>query len=152
MSMTNRGAWLIHEWVFRGVALPTNFYVALIENIDPPSFTEPTMSGLSEIPTGNGYTAGGFSLAKNTTDFKSNISDAGLNKANLLLKDVSWTATGGPIPASGTGARFAVLTTDEVTIANRQVVAWWDLVSDRIVTVGQIFKLVDLGLTGEARP
>lgn len=149
MPTTNRGRWLMYQWVFRGVSLPTNFYAALITPLDIVTVDSTTMSEFTEIAAGNGYTAGGYSLARNTTDFKSNTENYILNQAELLIKDVAWTATGGPIPASSYGARFLVLTTDEATLGDRQIVAFWDLASDRSITVGQTLKFKDLGITAK---
>ena len=64
--------------------------------------------------------------------------------ALLQIKDVVWTASGGPIPASGNGARYAVLTDDNVTQGSREVYFYWDLVSDRSVSSGQTLTLQDM--------
>lgn len=64
--------------------------------------------------------------------------------ALVQIKDVSWTASGGSIPSSGSGARYAVLTDDNATVGNREVLAYWDLTSDRTVSDGQTLTLQDL--------
>lgn len=149
MGITNRGKWLMGEWTFRGSALPANFYVALMTAAGTPSATTDTFGQLTQIGTGSGYVTGGYSLSRNTTDFDSHIENDTSGRDELQIKDVPWTASGGTIPLTGAGARWAILTTDEVTIANRNVIAWWDLLSDRSVLDGQILRLVDLELRGE---
>jgi hypothetical protein len=62
----------------------------------------------------------------------------------IQIKDVAWTASGGNIPASGDGARYAVLTDDNGTVASREVFQWWDLSSDRTVSDSQVLTLQDL--------
>lgn len=146
MSFTNRGKFLQGEWIFRGVALPTHFYIALITDVSPPVVDTNTLGQLTEIAAGNGYTAGGYQLSRNTTDFDSDVQNDTLSQSELQIKDISWTAAGGSIPASGGDAMYAVMTTDEATVANRQVVCYWSLNSGRNVTNTQILTLLDLKL------
>jgi hypothetical protein len=145
-GVTNRGKALLFDYVFRGVALPTNFYVALATSATTPTADTNTLSELTEIAAGNGYTTGGYSLSKNTTDFDTLTEDDTNDKAILKIKDVVWTASGGAIPASGNGARWAVLTDYNATVGSRQVMAWWDLTSDRTVSSGQPLTLQDCEL------
>lgn len=142
---TNRAKYLFLQWIFNGVALPTNFYLALVRST--PDADTNTLGQLTEIPAGNGYTSGGTALSKNTTDFPSITEDDTNDLASVTVKDTTWTAAGGPIPASGGGATYVVLTTDEGTVANRQVIAFASLGSNAVVVVdGQpltisLFKL-----------
>jgi hypothetical protein len=62
----------------------------------------------------------------------------------VQIKDLIWTATGGSLPTSGNGARWAVLTDANATVGNREVWKYWDLVSDRSVSVGQTLTLQNL--------
>lgn len=64
----------------------------------------------------------------------------------MQIKDVAWTAAGGPIPSGGSGASYAVLLDDNGTIANREVLAYWSLTSARSVSTGQTLTLQDLEL------
>jgi hypothetical protein len=64
----------------------------------------------------------------------------------VQVKDIAWTASGGSIPASGNGARYAVLTDDNGTVGSREVYAYWDLTADRTVSVGQTLTLQNLEL------
>jgi hypothetical protein len=146
---TNRGKKLMFDTYFRNAAAPTNFYVALVTAAAAPGPDTNTLSDLTEIAAGNGYTAGGYSLSRNSTDFDSLTENDTDDRAELLIKDVVWTASGGPIPASGGGARYAVLLTDEGTVGNRQVVKYWDLSSDHTVSAGQTLTLADLQARGK---
>ena len=134
------------DWVFRGVALPTNLYVALATDATPPTPATNTLGDLTQITTGNGYSDGGFQLARNATDFDVLTEDDSQDRALVQIKDVVWTAAAGPIPASGDGARYSVLTDDNATVANRGVVAYWDLVTDRSVLATETLTLQDLTL------
>jgi hypothetical protein len=145
-GFTNRGKYLILGWVFRGLALPTNFYVALVTSAVAPTQDTYLMSDLTQIAAGNGYTSGGFQLAKNATDFDVYTEDDSGDLGKIQIKDVIWTASGGSIPASGNGARYAVLTDDNASVANRQIIAYFDLVSDRTVSTGQPLTLQDCEL------
>ena len=100
-----------------------------------------TKTTLTEIANGNGYVTGGISLTRNSTDFDVLTEDDVNDRALVQLKDIVWTASGGSIPASGGGARYAILTDDNVTQGSREVYPYWDLVSDRTVSVGQTLTL-----------
>ncbi len=145
-GMTNRGKKLLFDYVFRATALPTNFYVALITSAVAPTADTNTFSELTEIAAGNGYTSGGIALTKNSTDFDVLTEDDTNDKAIIQIKDLVWTASGGAIPASGNGARYAILTDYNATMGSRQVLAWWDLTSDRTVSSGQPLTLQDCEL------
>jgi hypothetical protein len=138
---TNRGKFLITGTYFQGDTAPTNFYVALATDATAPTADTNTLSELTEIAAGNGYTSGGISLSRNATDFDTQTETDASDIAFVQIRDLVWTASGGSLPGSGSGARYAVLTTDEVTVGNRQIVAWWDLTSARTVSSGQTLTL-----------
>ncbi len=140
---TNRGAFNVLGERFRGVALPTNFYVILFTDATAPGPDTNLVSDHTQIATGNGYVDGGFTLALNTTDFDVLTEDDGADVAYCQVKDVIWTASGGSIPASGGGARYAGLTDHNATVTLREVEQWWDLVSPRTVTDTQTLTLQD---------
>lgn len=144
MGVTNRGKTLQFDWVYRAVPLPSNFYLALVTAAIPPTAATTTLGQLTEIAAGNGYTTGGVALTPGTTDFDGNVQNDTANRAELHLRQIVWTAAGGSIPASGDGARYAVQTTDEGVVANRQVMCWWDLGSPRSALDGQLLPLIDL--------
>jgi len=141
MGMTNKGKYRLLGWAFRDDTIPTNFYLALVTSASAPGPDTNTLSDLTEIAAGNGYTTGGYQLTPGSTDFDVHTEDDAEDRGLVQVKDVVWTASGGPIPASGNGARYAVLLDDNATIANREVLAYWDLTSDRSVSDGQTLTL-----------
>lgn len=143
---TNRGKYKALEDRFRAVAAPTNYYIALVTSAVAPTADINTLGELTQIAVGNGYATGGYQLTPGVTDFDVLTEDDTNDRGLIQVKDVVWTAAGGPIPASGSGARYAVLTDDNVTIASRLVLAYWDLVSDRTVSSGQTLTLQDCEL------
>jgi hypothetical protein len=145
---TNRGKKRMLDIVFRGVAPPTNFYMALVTSAVAPTQDTNLMSELTQIAAGNGYVSGGIAINRNTTDFDVSTEDDAADLAKIQTRDLVWTAAGGPIPASGAGARYAVLTDDNATVANREVWAYFDLTSDRSVSDGQPLTLQDPELRG----
>jgi hypothetical protein len=138
---TNRGKFAALGRLFRGVALPTNYFIALVTSAAAPGPDTNVKSELTEIANGNGYTTGGISLTKNTTDFDVLTEDDTNDRALVQLKDIVWTASGGSIPASGGGARYAILTDDNATQGSREVYTFWDLTSDRTVSDTQTLTL-----------
>lgn len=128
------------------MAEKTNYYVALVTSATAPTADINTLSQLTEIAAGNGYTTGGFQLTPGTTDFDSITENDTDDRGEVQIKDVTWTASGGAIPGSGSGARYAVLTDDNGTVGSREVYAYWDLSSDRTVSSGQTLTLQNLEL------
>jgi hypothetical protein len=143
---TNRGKYRILEAYFRAAASPANLYVALVTSTTTPTADTNVLGELTEIAAGNGYTGGGYQLTPGATDFDVLSEDDTNDKGLIQLKDIVWTASGGNIPASGNGARYAVLTDDNATVANREVLAYWDLGADRTVSDGQSLTLQDCEL------
>jgi hypothetical protein len=142
MYWTNQGLANLLDAVFRGATLPTNFYVALVTSDVAPSEDTKTLGELTEVGTGTGYDSGGYQLDRNSTDWDFLEEDDAGNRGRVQAKDVQWTASGGSI----TGARYAVLTDDDGTVANREVWAFWDLSSDRTVEDGRKLLLQNLEL------
>lgn len=138
-GVTNRGKFIIHDGFFRNT-LPTNLFLALCTSANTPDADTNTLSDLTEITAGNGYSAGGYSLSRNNTDFDVLTEQDSLDRAYIQIKDVVWTASGGSIPSAGDGARWAVLTNDD---SNPDVIAYFDLVSDRTVSDSQTLTLQD---------
>jgi hypothetical protein len=131
---------------FAAQSQPTNFYIALITATTAPTRAINTFSELTEIANGQGYTTGGYSLTRNTTDFDTMTEDDSGNTATIYIKNVVWTASGGTLPASGLGASYAVMLDDNVTIASREVLAYWSLGSAISVSSGQSLTLTDLAI------
>lgn len=143
---TNRGKKLILNVYFRDDTPPSDFYLALCTSATAPTADTNTLADLTQIATGNGYVDGGNVVARDMTDFDTLTEDDSADRALVQLANVDFTASGGPIPSSGSGARYAVLTDDNATVANRQVIAFWDLTSNRSVSDGQTLTLPDLEL------
>jgi hypothetical protein len=143
---TNKGKMSMLDAYFRNNGAPTNFYIALATSATAPTQDTDTLSQLTEIAAGNGYTTGGYSLTPGATDFDVLNEDDTNDRGDIQVKDVVWTASGGPIPSSGNGARYAVLTDDNGTVGSREIYAYWDLTSDRSVSSGQTLTLQNLEL------
>lgn len=143
---TDKGFTQVLDIALRGATAPTNLYVALVTSATAPTNATNTLSQLTEIAAGNGYTTGGFQLSLNSTDFDV-LTEA--DPVVLQIKDVAWTASGGPIPSSGDGASYAVLTDDNGTVGSREIWAWWDLTTARSVTDTNALTLQNLQLNGD---
>jgi hypothetical protein len=145
---TNRGKKELLRRFFQN-DLPTNVYIALVTSAAAPGPDTNVFSELTEIAAGNGYTTGGYQMSLNATDFPTATEDDALDLAKVIAKIVSWLATGGPIPSSGDGARYAVMLDDNATVANREVWQYWDLSSNRSVLAGITLELKDLETQGK---
>ena len=120
--MTNRGKARRQDGFFRNTNVPTTFFFMLFEATPAPTVDTNTVSELTEIPAGNGYPAGGEVVNRNNVDFDSLVEDDTLDQARLQLRDYVFTASGGPLPASGPGAAFGGLVDDNGTVGNREVI------------------------------
>jgi hypothetical protein len=144
--VTNKGKARELNGFYRAQNIPTQFYLALVTAAAAPTVDTNTWSDISanEIAAGNGYTAGGQAVARNTTDWDVLTEDDTNDRGLVQMKDFSWTASGGPIPASGSGARYAVLMDDNGTAGSREVLIVFDLGSDRTVSSGQTLTLQNM--------
>lgn len=140
-GFTNRGKYLLLQSFLRNTGAPTTFYMALVTSAVAPTADTNTLGDLTEIAAGNGYTAGGLAVARNATDWDTLTEDDASDRALVQAKDLVWTASGGNLPASGSGARYAVLLDDNATPASRQVIAYFDLGSDITISDGQSLTL-----------
>ncbi len=138
---TNRGKYMALGRLWRATALPTNYYLALWTDATAPTADTNVMSDGTQIAAGNGYTTGGYQLTAGATDYDVWTEDDTNDRALVQMKDIVWTASGGNIPASGDGARYAVHTDDDGTIADREVYHYFDLTSARTVSTGQTLTL-----------
>ena len=90
-------------------------------------------ANITEIASGNGYVSGG-----NTATVTSSAQTSGTYK--LVLGDpATWTASGGPIPSTGDGFRYAVLFNDSAT--NKELIGWWDYGSSVTLADGESFAV-----------
>lgn len=136
---TNKGKAFFAAYV-RGVALPTNLYLALLADSALADPDINVMGDVTEIPAGNGYTAGGLLLTPNATDFDSLIENDAADRAELQLKDCVFTAAGGPLPSAGY-AYHCALTDDNATVALREIYFIGSLQVGRQVTAGESITL-----------
>lgn len=139
--ISNRGAYNILRNTFGGDTPDATFKFALITAASAPTVDSILFaSPLVEIAAGNGYTAGGETLTPGDVDFDVWTEDTTNDWALVQLADVTFSAVGGPIPASGDDARYALLTDPHATQTLREIFASWDLGGD--YGVGQDQDLV----------
>ena len=132
---------------FTGSQLPASFFLALVTDDNAPGPDTKTLSQLTEIATGNGYIAGGVPISRAAASFPMLLEDDVNQKGVAGLKDIILTGNGGPIPRTGKGARYAVLTGPGAVIGDRKVYLYDDLVVDKNVSKGQDLRME--GLTAE---
>ena len=140
-GITNKGAFHFQTLALSNATEPTNYYIALCTSAVTPDVDTNTLSQLTQVTAGGGYTDGGLIIARTIAgaglDWASITEDDTDNRSEAILENVVWTATATGI----TGARWAVLTDDNGTVGSRLVLAWWDLSSDRSVTDTQTLTL-----------
>ena len=108
--ITNKGK--VHFGsIARSGGPPTNYYIALVTSAVALVVDINALSELTEIAAGNGYTTGGYQLDPNTTDFNQLNENDTLDRAELYIKNLTWSASGGNIPDSGNVYRYAILRT-----------------------------------------
>ena len=134
---TDRGKYQLLKYSFDATTVPPTYYLALFTSATSPTKATNTMSQLTEIGAGNGYTSGGSSLTADT-DFTVSEEDSTIG-AKVVVSNVTWTASGGNIPASGDGARWAALMDGNTSSAN--IIAYFDLSSDRTVSDTQTLTI-----------
>lgn len=139
---TNKGKYRVLGYPYRGATIPTNFYAALFTSASAPGADTNTISDLTQVTAGNGYTSGGISLTPGATDFDVYTEDDTNDRGLVQIKDVVWTASGGNLPS--TAARYCCLTDDNATVGSREILHYWDLGADRQVSDGQTLTLQDL--------
>jgi len=107
------------------------FKVALSNAAPDPTHT--TLSAITELSTGNGYTAGGITTTVGISTTTGTVT--------VTSTDVTWTASG-----AGFSFRYAVLFNDTQTSPNKPLIAYWDNTSSMTVTAGNTVT-VDFGAT-----
>lgn len=144
---TARGMFRVLGHIFNAVTAPTTFYVPLFTATPAPTAAINLVSDLTQIATGNGYTSGGSAVARSAVGWDAIAENDTLDFARVDLATVTYTAAGGAIPASGDPLRYAAITDDDATVADREVILWWDLTSQTIADAASL----DLsGLTATA--
>lgn len=96
-----------------------------------PAATNAVKTDLTEIASGNGYTAGGTAMEITSSSQTSGV-------YTLVGDDVVFTASGGPVGPF----RYAVLYND--TAANKDLIGYWDYSSSITLQNGETFT-VDVG-------
>ena len=99
--VTNRGRYRELNSFYRGQNTPGGFHIGLVKSAAAPTVDTNLWSDVSgqEIAAGNGYTANGISVARNTTDWDVLTEDDTNDRALVQFKNIVWTASGGPSPA-----------------------------------------------------
>lgn len=132
-AVYNRGKMiLLTNGVGRG-SLPTKWKMALVTSSYTPNVDHDTWADVSanEIATGNGYSAGGVDVEASSTGFTAESADDTNDRGEITIKDVVYTASGGQIPSSGSGARYAILMEYNATQSTGRLIAYFDLAADK---------------------
>lgn len=150
-GLTNIGKIRMLEMAFRNTqdtAAPSTapFYIALSNSAASLSAATTTYDTATQIVVGNGYSEGGLIINRDTTDFDVLSIDTASNYGQIQFKDITWTASGGNLPASGDGAYYAVITDDNATIGSRQVYGWIDLSEARSIGNGAQLTLQNISI------
>lgn len=144
----NRGKTRWAEYFSERTTTSRDFKVGLVKDTYTPNADDNLWgdAGVSsnEIATGNGYSAGGAAVTSDSTGFPTNTEDDTNDRNDLVLKDVTWTPSGGPIPSSGAGARWIVLYEDGAT---KHLICVWDA-EDVLGSGGRINSTVGITLSG----
>jgi len=133
-----------------GASTDYTYKVHLVTSAAAPDADTDTLGELTQIASGNGYLTAGYSMTSGVSFFDTLTEDDAGDTGYVQAADITWTASGGPIPDSGDGARYAVLcddVDDGDTGSTRNVIAFWDLAADRSVTDGQALTLQDCQLS-----
>ena len=99
-----------------------------LSNVAPVA-TNSVKADVAEIGAGNGYPAGGSSIAND-------ITTAG-GIASLVGTDVTWTASGGTIGPF----RYVLLYNDTPVSPTKPLIAWWDYGSALTLQDGESFRV-----------
>lgn len=143
MPLTNRGIARRDGAFWRGQTQPVSFYLHLITSPLPTRATN-TLSQLTQIANGNGYSTAGINFARNTTDFPELTEDDVANFVTVRLRDIVITASGGTMPPDFNGARAIVICDDNATVTNRDVLAWWDFPGPVVISNTQTLMIETL--------
>jgi hypothetical protein len=130
-GFTNKFKKLLLEAFCLNTSVPSSFKLALLTSAATLTADTNVWADVSanEIVAGNGYTTKGNTVARSSGGFDDLTEDDSADTGYIRLTDVTYTASGGPIPLSGDGARYAVLLDN-----NDNILAWWDFGTDRSVT------------------
>jgi hypothetical protein len=150
--VTNRGKLRALEVALRGTNVPSQFEARLVTatTVGAVSIQDvDTVADLNELPTGNGYDrTTPVVIERSAVGWDTvNEDDAG-DLAYLRAKDVSYTAAGGAIPASGDGAGYLAICTPGASDATREVWALLDIGGPVTIPSGQTRIFQDSEIRG----
>ena len=155
-GVTNIGKVKLLEMAFRNTydtaAMDTSankFFIALATSAVSLSATTLLFDTTTQIPDTAGYLDGGIGIDRNTSGsstapgWDTLVRDTTSNYGAVKMADVVFTASG-TFPASGGGARYAILTNDDAAVGSRDVLAWFDLTTSRSIELGSTLTLQDI--------
>lgn len=121
------------------INLSTDSFYWALTNTAPTAATDDTLSDITQIANGNGYTTGG--AAEPVTTFAETGAGTGIWQFGTSSSGPTWTASGGAIAQF----RYAVLY--DTTASNDELVGYLDYGSAVDITVGNTFT-IDVGANG----
>jgi len=141
---TNKGKYLLLGIFFRRETHPvtTEFKAPLFTSGTAPTVDTNTVGDLTQCATGNGYVDGGPGVPDTSVGFDVWTEDDTGDRGLIQAADIVYTASGGPLPSSG-AARYMGISDDNATVASRQLIGVFDLVSDRSVSDTQSLTIQD---------
>ena len=135
---TDKGKYLFLKYAFDGESVPATYRLILCEDDTSPTKATDTLSSLTELADGSGYSSGGKAL----TSSEATVTEVdGTVGAKVVWDDQTWTATG-TFPVSGSGARWAVIT--DGTAGSSNVLAYFSLGENRTLANEQTLTLQGL--------
>ena len=140
VSWTSRGIREFTAWLDGG-SVPSALRLRL--TTDVPTWATKSMSELTEIPNGNGYSALNVNPSSTNWPTETENDDEGSRFLERASRQRSWNASGGDIPSSGDGFMAVVLTD---TGGNPNVIAYIDLGRERKVLSGTSLTIPSLAL------
>ena len=147
VGFTNRAKLRMLEAFFQDVFSQSGFAIALVTDTPAPDADTNVLADLTEIVAGNGYSSGGNAIARDNIGFPTSSEDDSADTGSLIMEDTFFTASGGILPASGDGVKFAVLTDNNTIIADREVFAYAEYGAVKTLLDGQMLSVAGLKFT-----
>lgn len=97
-----------------------------------------------ELPSGNGYTAGGAALTLDAAE----VDDA-QDRAEVTFLNAQWTASGGPLSTVGAIIYDDSTDTTSGDDVSKAIVAWIDAMGTQVTPDGAALTISNIMLTGE---
>ena len=124
IGITNRAKIRRNNLFLRGDPAPNGFSIVLVTGSVEPGPDTKILGELDEIPAGNGYASGGEPINRDNIDFPISDENDDTDSGNVTMRDVTFNAVDGPIPSSGPGIKFFVLTDNNGTLSEREIFAY----------------------------